>query len=196
MKSLLNRLSTNNKDSILDAINSVQSKIESVESSIPNEDTSALIDEKITPIKESIASAKEELLLTNNKVDELEDELQKVNKLEDELNAEKKKLIEHIENNDIHVSDQEKKLWSQAASQLVSTKTVKLNKDENGIFTRIEKRRKSDNTLIAVSELSGGTSPKYATRTMTRYNADGVTVINSDIFALSYDEDGELISEV
>lgn len=78
----------------------------------------------------------------------------------------------------------------------ISVKIIKLNKDAEGIFTTIEHRRKSDDTLARKSVLSGGSSPQYTTRTVTYYDADGITVVKTDTFALSYDSDGVLISEV
>lgn len=78
----------------------------------------------------------------------------------------------------------------------ISVKTIKLNKDSNGIFTTIEHRRKSDDTLARKSVLSGGTSPQYTTRTVTYYASDGKTVIDTIPFTLSYDTDGVLVSEV
>lgn len=78
----------------------------------------------------------------------------------------------------------------------ISVKVLKLNKDNNGIFTKVEHRRKSDNTLARSSVLSGGTSPKYSTRTVTYFATDGVKIIKTDVFSLSYDEDDLLISEV
>ncbi|MCM3316188.1 hypothetical protein M3603_05810 [Rummeliibacillus stabekisii] len=75
-------------------------------------------------------------------------------------------------------------------------KITKSGKDSNGIFTTVQYRRKSDNTLAAKSVLSGGTSPKYTTRTLTYYGIDGTTVENTIIKTMSYDADGDLISEV
>lgn len=77
-----------------------------------------------------------------------------------------------------------------------SYKFVKSNKDSNGVFTTVEQRRKSDNTLVSRSVLSGGTSPLYTTRTLTYYEKDGTTVAKTDSMALSYDADGDLVSEV
>jgi hypothetical protein len=71
----------------------------------------------------------------------------------------------------------------------------KSGKDSNGIFTIVEYKR-ADGTLFARSELSGGTSPQYTTRTITYYDTDGTTVLKTDTFILTYDADGELISEV
>lgn len=73
---------------------------------------------------------------------------------------------------------------------------VKSGKDSEGIFTIVTYKRKSDNTIFAKSVLSGGTSPQYTTRTLTFYNADGITVKATKIYMLSYDSDGDLVSEV
>ena len=75
-------------------------------------------------------------------------------------------------------------------------KVIKTNKDAEGIHTTVTYRRKSDNTLHSTSVLSGGTTPKYTTRTITRNATDGTTVISTVAYTLSYDADGVLISEV
>lgn len=68
------------------------------------------------------------------------------------------------------------------------------NKDENGIFTTLTYTRQ-DSTVAKESVLSGGTSPEYTTRTETWYASDGQTVINTLVFSLTYDGDGELVGE-
>ncbi|MEK4403429.1 hypothetical protein MKZ26_03160 [Sporosarcina sp. FSL K6-6792] len=75
-------------------------------------------------------------------------------------------------------------------------KTIKFGKDAEGIFTTIERRRKAANTLISKSVLSGGTSPLYTNRTVTYYESNGTTVKNTYTYALTYDADGVLVSEV
>ena len=73
--------------------------------------------------------------------------------------------------------------------------TYKLNQDTNGIFTEVDYKRK-DGTLILKSILSGGTSPKYATRTETCYGADGTTVTTTKVYTIAYNASGDVISEV
>ena len=75
-------------------------------------------------------------------------------------------------------------------------KVLKTNKDSEGIFKTVTYKRKSDNTIYCVSTLSGGTTPLYTTRTEKYYDATGKTVIATHVYTLSYDDDGELISEV
>jgi hypothetical protein len=67
------------------------------------------------------------------------------------------------------------------------------NKDENSIFTTLTYTR-SDSTVAKISQLSGGSSPEYTTRTETWYAADGETIVNTLVYALTYDT-GELVSE-
>jgi len=67
-------------------------------------------------------------------------------------------------------------------------------KDEEGIFTKIEWKR-GDGTLFKVSELQGD-SPEYDTRTITFYEEDGETVKEEFTLDLSYDEEGNIVSEV
>lgn len=74
-------------------------------------------------------------------------------------------------------------------------KTVKSNKDSEGIYTTVSYYRKTDGTLYGQSVLSGGTSPRYTTRTLTFYSAEGQT-IKTETYELTYDADGMLISEV
>jgi hypothetical protein len=77
-----------------------------------------------------------------------------------------------------------------------SYETVKSNKDINGIYVTVQHKRKLDGTLVRQSVLSGGTSPQYTTRTVTYYTSDGTTVIKTETYTLTYDSDGDLLSEV
>jgi hypothetical protein len=70
-----------------------------------------------------------------------------------------------------------------------------LNKDINGIFTEMDYKRE-DGTLFMKSVSSGGTSPNYTTRTETYYDADGTTVLQTLTYTITYDLDGDPISEV
>ncbi|QOK28069.1 hypothetical protein IIE26_05215 [Cytobacillus oceanisediminis] len=88
-----------------------------------------------------------------------------------------------------HITAEERTVWS---NQL---KIYKSGKDANGVFTVVEYKRQDD-TLYAKSSLSGGTGPQYTTRTVTYYAADGMTVVNTVTWTLTYDSDGDLISEV
>lgn len=74
-------------------------------------------------------------------------------------------------------------------------KIYKSNKDSEGIYTNVEYNR-ADGTLAIKSVLSGGKSPNYTTRTITYYNAAGTMVEKTITRTLSYDADGDLISEV
>jgi len=68
-------------------------------------------------------------------------------------------------------------------------------KDSEGIFTSLIWKR-LDGTKYKQSVLSGGTTPEYTTRTVTYYDTDGTTVLDTVAYTLSYDIDGDLISEV
>ena len=72
--------------------------------------------------------------------------------------------------------------------------TIRSNKDTEGIFTTITRRRE-DGTLYAVSVLSGGSTPLYTTRTETHYKSDGVTVDRVYVYTLTYDAAGDLVAE-
>jgi hypothetical protein len=69
------------------------------------------------------------------------------------------------------------------------------NKDASGIFTTIEFRDVFGN-LRKRSVLSGGTSPAYTTRTVTFFAADGVTQTGQRIYTITYDSDGDFLSEI
>lgn len=99
---------------------------------------------------------------------------------------------------DTHTSDESIHLTSEKVNKHIEQtdfKVYKSGKDAEGIFTTIEHKR-SDNTLAVKSVLSGGTSPKYTTRTITYYGLDGATVEKTTTRTLSYDADGVLVSEV
>lgn len=110
----------------------------------------------------------------------------------------------HKSDTNVHIASEERLSWNAketpAGAQLKidhsSYQKVKSNKDIEGIYTTVEMRRKSNGTLAARSVLSGGTSPYYTTRTVTFFAADGVTEEDSDVFTLTYDSDGDLLSEV
>jgi len=69
------------------------------------------------------------------------------------------------------------------------------NKDSEGIWTLLEWKR-ADGTLFKTSELTGGTSPNYTTRTVKFYDKNGSTLLQTIVYTLSYDVDDELESEV
>lgn len=119
-------------------------------------------------------------------------------------------VVAHSADNVKHITAAERAAWNSAESNAKAyTDTApeamqrnlgifnvyKSGKDANGIFTIVEYKR-ADGTLYAKSELSGGTSPQYTTRTITYYDTDGTTVLRTDTFTLTYDANGDLISEV
>lgn len=63
--------------------------------------------------------------------------------------------------------------------------TVILATDSAGVHTEIEMRR-IDGTLAKKSVLSGGTEPNYATRVLTFYAPDGVTVARTYTYSLTW----------
>jgi hypothetical protein len=84
---------------------------------------------------------------------------------------------------------------NQLLTELKQYTITKSNKDANFIYTTYERKR-YDGTLIMRSILSGGTSPLYTTRTETWYGVDGTTVLATKAYAISYDVDGIVTSEV
>lgn len=70
---------------------------------------------------------------------------------------------------------------------------TRTNKDSNDVYTTMSHYR-HDNTLYIQEVLSGGTSPEYTTLTVTVYQDDGVTLVETFTFALAYDVSGNMIS--
>jgi len=68
------------------------------------------------------------------------------------------------------------------------------NPDAYGNYLQVDYYRK-DGTLFARSVLSGGTPPQYTTRTITIYDADGTTVVDSYTFSITYDANGNPVNE-
>lgn len=73
---------------------------------------------------------------------------------------------------------------------------LRTNKDAEGIYTTVTYKRKADNTIYCISTLSGGTTPLYTTRTEQYYDAAGSSVIETLVYSLSYDDDGNIVGEV
>ena len=67
-------------------------------------------------------------------------------------------------------------------------------KDANQIFTTVSYHR-ADGSLYKTSELVDGVSPTYDKRVETTYKADGITVARIREYALTYDVDGDFLSE-
>ncbi|MEG0612656.1 MAG: hypothetical protein RR486_09080 [Clostridium sp.] len=99
-------------------------------------------------------------------------------------------LVAKVEVNSAQLGDMDTKILD-----LKKHKTYKSNKDSNGIFTRIELKRLND-TILVVSILSGGISPRYTTRTETWYKEDGVAVESTKVYSMTYDADADVVSEV
>lgn len=79
---------------------------------------------------------------------------------------------------------------------IVPVRVLRSGKDGFGIFTTVEEYRVGSGSGLATrSVLSGGTAPMYSTRTFTEYDLDGVTVIRTTIYSLTYDGDDQLITE-
>jgi hypothetical protein len=78
------------------------------------------------------------------------------------------------------------------ADKLANYKVTKSGKDANGIFTTVEYRRQ-DNTLFLRSVLSNpDANGKYQTDTWTYYDTDGTTVVETKVWTISYDADGDV----
>ncbi len=83
------------------------------------------------------------------------------------------------------------------ADQLTNFKKVKSSKDANGIFTVVEYRRIVNDTLYMKSTLSNPDARgNYQTDTRVYYKADGATVDSTVVVTITYDADGDVVSEV
>jgi len=108
-----------------------------------------------------------------------------------EILAVTQKALNNVSNEVINVSNNVVKIESEK-----NLSKLRTNKDAEGIYTTVTYKRKADNTTYCVSTLSGGTTPLYTTRTEQFYDAAGTSVIETIVYTLSYDEDGNLESEV
>lgn len=124
--------------------------------------------------------------------------------IQQELAALQELVAAHQSENVKHITAEERLLWNGKETpdgarkkiEQTSFSTIKSNKDAEGIYTIVEQRRKTDGTLAVKAVLSGGTSPHYTTRTLTYYALDGTTVEKTETFSISYDTDGDFVSEV
>ncbi|MDT3416183.1 hypothetical protein QO009_002051 [Brevibacillus aydinogluensis] len=83
------------------------------------------------------------------------------------------------------------------ADHITEYKVVRSGKDANGIFTVVELRRPADDKLYMRSTLSNPDARgNYQTDTRVFYKADGTTVDYTKVYTLTYDADGDLVSEV
>ncbi|MNO37868.1 hypothetical protein D3C76_279590 [compost metagenome] len=107
------------------------------------------------------------------------------------------KVIEPVEQQITLLLDQQQKLKTQLGMvmDLVcgTGKSFKFDKDENGIFLRMDYFSK-DNLLLKTSILSGGVSPTYSIRTDTYYDREG-NIIDTVERTLLYDSDGDIVGE-
>lgn len=78
----------------------------------------------------------------------------------------------------------------------VTYSTYKSNRDDNGIYTTVTYKR-ADGTTNKVSELSNADdNGNYGTQTVTYYEADGSTVDKTEVYTITYNDDGDVESEV
>lgn len=69
--------------------------------------------------------------------------------------------------------------------------------DAYGVYTVVEYKRKSNGTLYRKSTLSNpDANSNYQTQTIQYYNTAGTTVIATETWVISYDTDGNIVSEV
>lgn len=123
-----------------------------------------------------------------------------LNGLEVDVTAVTNTVNMHLNDNVKHITATERTTWNAkaTATDLVDLKqytTLKSGKDSNSIYTTYQRKR-YDRTLLMQSVLSGGTSPLYTTRTETWYAADGTTAVSTRAYAITYDSDGLVTSEV
>lgn len=85
-------------------------------------------------------------------------------------------------------------LEARSALDLGPFSVERSGRDANGIYVTLTWSR-PDTTTAITSVLSGGSTPEYALRTVTRYDTDGSTVVATDVYDLTY-SNGEIVSEV
>ena len=81
-----------------------------------------------------------------------------------------------------------------AVQQSFNTKS--LVPDERGVYTVVEWRRKQDNTLYAKSTLSNQVGADYTKCTVQFYDKAGTAVVFTEVWTLTYDSQGKIISKV
>jgi hypothetical protein len=81
-------------------------------------------------------------------------------------------------------------VWDLDFNDMTKTRS---GKDSNGIFTTVEWRDATP--ALRKSSVLTGTSPTYATRTVNYYDTDGVTVLKTVVYSVSYDIDGDFLEE-
>ncbi len=99
-------------------------------------------------------------------------------------------LFEKLINNDAYLKEQQDKLIEYTGP----LSTERLSKDSNDIYVEVRYKR-ANGSLLKKSVLSDGVSPKYTTRTETYYAADGIAVLFTKVYSLTYTGD-DLTSEV
>ncbi len=168
-------------------VTSVNGKIGDVVVDIPTK-TSDLTNDSNFATQSDITNVQNEIGILSDTVDE--------HKAEDATNAKKGhvQLVDDVNGNSPSLVPTQNAVRKKV--EQTGYKKIKSSKDSNGVFTVVEEYRKSDNTLAEKSVLSGGTSPKYTTRTITYYGIDGITVEKIETYTLSYDSDDVLTSEV
>lgn len=134
-------------------------------------------------IDKKVAIVNEEGKVPVEDVTGLEEEIKRIDTLEQDFET-------HKADSTKHVSNQERERWNG------TFRTSRLQKDTNGTYQTIEKKR-TDGTLFAKSVFSNpDTNGNWLVRTYTEYAADGITVISKVIFDLVYDSDGDWVNEV
>lgn len=78
----------------------------------------------------------------------------------------------------------------------VTHSIYKSNQDDNGIYTTVTYLR-TDGTTYKVSQLSNADNDgNYGTQTVTYYDLDGATIDKTEVYTITYDDNGNVESEV
>lgn len=88
-----------------------------------------------------------------------------------------------------------KDMADELETKTASYSKVKSGTPVDGIYPVVTWKR-GDGTTYKTSTLSGGTAPQWTTRTEVIYQDDGIAVDSTKAYTLSYDVDGNVISEV
>lgn len=87
-------------------------------------------------------------------------------------------------------------LQEQVEKELSNYNSYSSNKDDNGIFTVVEYKR-PDGTLYMKSTLSNpDTEGNYQAMTWKFYDEAGTATVDTVVWNIAYDEDGDIVSKV
>lgn len=188
---------TDNVKTMVDKFNTIIQSIADGDVGATDDIEIELLRESISGLETTIETVNSTLVEHKTSMDGIDEKLQSVESSVDTVSIEVGDLSEQFASKVTGFEEFKESTISnlEELEEANTLSTVKSSKDSEGIFQVITYNR-PDGTVFATSILSGGSSPQYSTRTLTFYENDGITVKDTKVFALSYDSDGDLVSEV